>query len=667
MAKETYSTILNKNDAIGVQNLDKMMEVAELIMEPEAFRQHKQILERLERAKNLKQQRYKYYDGMIFDEDYATNENLKNTFLTPKANETEVRINTGTAEKKLDTIKNELLTMNLSQEIRAHDQDDLEIMDLGEDMSSVVDRTNQIEKDDDFWEEFLDELLSQRIVYVRENFVERTYKRGQKKVQMAMKELMSGLQVFPGDWTLPAYKWDDQPYICLYNRVNYEKAKSFLGKYDNFKHVQTSNAKRDIYLSGAFSYNFGELIDGEVEIIIYESLPDDEYQIYANGVPMLPPKTKLPWSYNKYDVRAYIPKSMSRNFLAGRPFTSMAKYMQGFQNETIRMLIRKFQQALEPPLAVSKGGKIYAKTIWDPSAITQGLRKNDFEKLIDHDGVTGSEFNMYKLIEQKTEEFIGTPNISQGLQGSREMSATEVLTMQKQFIKQLGYTVAAWMKAKRDLTEMRVYNILENYTKPQRRKYDELTKEVQNVYRSFTIEGATFGNNRKGKKIVNFTDENLNPEQERELYDYEEEEAKRGNNVRIKFINTKLINKFPIFWYVVVTMKDKEGNALDKVTFTEQLGQSAEIMKITGKPVNPDVVTDEFERKWKAKDWFNVPAPQEQLGAEGGEQVQKDSEKLLGEIDKMGMEGGLGKQVSRGLRKGEESGQRNTMALEANV
>jgi hypothetical protein len=444
------------------------------------------------------------------------------------------------------------------------------------------------------------------------------------------------------------------------------------GKEENFKYVVPNNTTRYEYLGGAFAYRFGELQDGEVEVVTYESLPDDECQIYLNGVPMYEPGHKLENSYPKYSLRAYTSKSMSRNFLGGRPLTSMAKSIQGIANETVRLMIRKFQQVLEPPMATPKSGKIYSSRIFDPGSWAQGMRKADFEKLIDHQGVTQGEFQMYSLIEQKIEEFIGTPNIAQGIQGSREMSATEVLTMQKQFLKQLGGVVAALMRMKRDLTEIRTYTILENYLDPIKRKYDEYAKEVEDVYRSFTIKNSNFPNNRKGKKIIKMFPRDINKEERRALYDYEEEEAKRGNNVRIKFVNVNKLRTIPINWYFNVYSEDKEGITFDKVTFQDQLNQGAAVSKLTGKPLNPDIVTDTFERKWKAKDWFNVQAPQgaPMEGTPEEEKMKGGAQDLLKNIASMEQGGGgdsLGEQVPRGLRGASTSANQNIAAQEAAI
>ena len=74
-------------------------------------------------------------------------------------------------------------------------------------------------------------------------------------------------------------------------------------------------------------------------------------------------------------------------------------------------MIRKFRQAIEPPTGTS-GNQIFSRNIWNPASITQGVNKNTFEKLIDHDGVTNSEFAMYNLISQQTEKFIGVSELN---------------------------------------------------------------------------------------------------------------------------------------------------------------------------------------------------------------------------------------------------------------
>jgi len=106
-------------------------------------------IDRLNKARDQRNQANKYFDGMDFVQDYVTNENAKNTYLRPKMNDGEVRVDVGTAEKKIEAIQNELLTMNLQPEVRAFTTDDQEIMELGNDFTDIIKRTNEIEKDEE--------------------------------------------------------------------------------------------------------------------------------------------------------------------------------------------------------------------------------------------------------------------------------------------------------------------------------------------------------------------------------------------------------------------------------------------------------------------------------------------------------------------------------------
>ncbi len=631
----------------GISYFDNSKDKLSLLFSPETAERVGFWLKRFENAKTQRENPSKFFDGMTYMQDYITNENNKNTFLTPKKNNSEIRINTGTSEKKLDAIKNELLAMDISQEIRAFDENDLELEDLGNCMNDIVKRTRSQENFEDIEEEITTELLSQRGVFVREKFETRITRDGKSKTGMCKTEILSGLKVFPGDLSLPHYRWDDQPYVVYYDRVNYTLAKMFYGDLPNFKYVIPNNTQRSEYLGGVFDYAFFDTEDGEVEIISAEDLPNNEKFLMINGVPMYNDKQPLPYSGNMYMTRFFTNKSMSLNWLYGRPFTAMAKTMQALSNESIRMLMRKFYQSMEPPLAVPKSGKLYSRGIFDPGSIVQGLRANDFESLIKHTGINEADFAMFKLIEQKVEEFIGTPNIAQGIQGSREMSATEVLTIQKQFLKQLGYTIAAKLRINRDLTKLRITNILDNYLDPVGKMVGKDNKPFD-IYRSFTVDNTVFENKRKGRKVIKFLDRNLTEDEREELYRIEEAEKDKGNNVRVVFLNVKKMRDLPKFWYVVSSIQEKEGTALDKITFQEQLNQTAGIMKITGKVPNGDIIAESFERKWKALDWFQTVAP----GQEGeAGNIKQEAEEMLKKLEGGGSpeQGSLGNQVIRGL------------------
>ena len=568
--------------------------------------------DRFEKSKLERRQKFKFFDDLCYDDDYLLNEEAANSYLREKLNDDEVRINTGTTEKKVEAVHNELVSLNLQPEVRAFDLEDLEIKFLGRDLTDLVMRTNEIEKDDDLYSEALFEFLAQRALFLEEIYSERSVldKREKKSIfvkRRCEKRILSGLQVFLGDITIPARLFDRQPYIFTYERVSHEEAKAQFQQYPNFdKYV-----KAGMPMTGdnsTYLYRFAQLKGNEVEILKYQSYPDDEHQIIVNGVPLLEPGIKLPWEHEGYNIKMFVLKPLSRKFAYGRSLVSSAKTLQALDNETIRNMVRKFRQAIEPPTGVLSG-KVYSKDIWMPGALVQGASADDFSKLIDHQGVTESEYRMLALIEEKVEEFVGVSKQFQGLETPGDKTATEAVEQLKRALKMLGLSVAGAIRIKREMTFLRIYNILENYTKPMGKKLNPLTNKVEEVYQKFTRSDAFLSTGKRGRKILQFTDRSLTRPEQESIYDLETRLENEGQPTEIRSINVKLLREIPINWYVAVNQKQKEGSALDKAMFTNQVQQAVQLSQIAGRPLNGDKLIEDFEYLWKTKDLFKMAPP----------------------------------------------------------
>jgi len=601
----------------GVKLNEKQNEKLTQVYSPDQAKQFSFILERIKTARNQREQKWEYFDGSTYTQDYRLNRQAVNTYLRPKKNDDEVRINTGTTEKKIETVQNELLAMNLQPEVMAFDRNDNEIVDLGQDFSDIVKRTNEIEKDDDFYEESVKELLTQRAVFIRENYVKKTIfdkesKTKKTTMEYCEKELLSGLKVFLGDITIPAYKFETQPYLVVVDRVPYRTLEQTWDKNENWKYVKAGKAGIAEF-DGLFDYRVGELSDTECEVAYYYSFPDDEYQVFINSVMMEKSDTGLPYNFPEYNIKMVVLKSMSPDFAYGKPLTASAKTLQGLNNETIRLLVRKFRQALAPPMGV-KSNKVYSKDIWAPGALTQGLKKDMFEKLVDHDGVTAADMTMFKLIEEKTEEFIGSSNLQSGMT-EKGLTATQAVEQLKQGLKMLGLSVSAVMKMKRDMTFLRIYNVLENHTKPVGKRLNDMTSKVEDVHRKFTLRDTDLGRGKMGKKVIEFTNQEITEQDENTIKDFEEEEEKKGKPVRLHFINIQKLEEIEKTWFVTVVEKEQEGSSLEKIMFQDKLQQSVAIQQISGRRIAGDRVVDNFERLWQAPDWFEDEA---QLSLEEG-------------------------------------------------
>lgn len=566
-------------------------------------------IERLNRAKTQRSLPYEEFDDMDFYNDYVQNRRALISYLRKKKNDADVRVNTGITEKRIETVVLEILGMNLQTEFRAFDQNDRELRDLGNEFTDIVRRTNEIEQQDDQMVDIMYELMSQRAVFVQEVLVSR--KSGNSTVKRFEKRLLSGLQVYLGDITLPAYRFNEQPYILIYERMDISKAKSIYGSLPNFQFVKPGNTTSTESGPLEFEYRFGKVKGNEVEVIHYMSAPDNEYNVIINGVLMYEPGTKLPWGWEGYNTTMVVLKPIHGKFAYGKPLTASTKFLQALNNETIRNLVRKFRQAIEPPMGV-KSGRIYSKNIWDPGIVTQGLKADDFEILINHQGVTQSEMNMYSLIEQKTNEFIGGGTLQSQDIGSRA-TAAEILERKRETVKALGMCVLSAMRLVRNCDFLRLYDVLENGTKVTGKKYNNFTKKIENVYQTFSVSDTMLEDGTKGKKMITFADKDLLPEEEFDLYAFEQQLKNSGENMRVRIINKPKMESIRLNWFGSVVNKERDSSELSKAMFTEKLNQAVGIMNATQRPINSDTVIDEYEKTYQVKNMFQKEAPVQQI------------------------------------------------------
>lgn len=641
------------------------------------------IYEKLSKARDERSMPRKEFDMMVFEQDYERNRESAFSYLRPKKNDDDVRVNSGTSEKKIELMHNELMSMNFQPSVRAYDKNNMELVELGADFTDIVRTTNTQENDEDIWDEVITDLLTQRAAFVEECMIpesaEDWYGKGAPGYLRAKKRRLSPLQVYLSDIYSPVSRISDQPYIVVYDRFLYAEAKVMFGQNKNWKYVRPG-VIHDEFVPW-FKYRFSTLRANEVEImtIMSSSDHDDYYQQIVNGVPMHPKGTPMPCRKG-YPIAAATAKQIP-DFAYGKPPIASAKFLQGLQDETLRNLIRKMRQAIEPPLGVNNG-KVYGRDVWSPGATTVGLVRDNFSKLIDHQGVTSSEFQMFQLITQKAEEFIGMSNIGQQMSGS-PMTATQILELQKQSIKMLGKIVLAVTRLKRDATFLRLDSIFEEYMEPISKEIEEHNgkKEVRNRYRSFEVNDPKNKLGQIAKRFIVLGDKLLTDAEIEDVLDYEDYiSAKSGKKIRYSFMNVPAIKAIPILFHVEVTPEQRDSGSLDKILFQDKMAQAIQIMQVTGRHPSADRIVSDFESTWRSKGWFEpAQQPMQQPGqpmaagaapgmpaAMGGQQaaaavpggmlenrVQKDAVALMAQMGSAGVKGAVQ----------SELGQRQSAAL----
>ena len=619
---------LSKNSPIlkNKEELENKSNTPTLIYTPEQQKRHGLFIQMCKDAKEQRDQTYQEFDDMTYEQDYYTNKLAAMTYLRPKINDDEIRIVTGTTEKKLEVLSNEVLSMNLEAEALAYDDADNELKNLGQDMMDIVKRTNDMEKDDDFWQSWLRETITQRASFFEEvdeyrifnyrNPVKMSpdgYKKDlkssskQKIHHKARKVLISGLRVYLGDMQIPARNFQtDQPYIVVYSQRSYTATKQIYGNWSRWEHVKPGTQNDQ---NAPDYYRMNEVRDNMVEEVRIIDPVNNEYYVILNGVGMMEESTPLWYEVlpnRMYTFNMTTIKENDTDSAYGKSPVASAKTLQALKDEIMRNLVKKFRQAIEPALGISSdSGKNISRDVFQEGAVTQGIDKEDvFLINPDNKGITQAEFNMHNLIDKETERFIGVGSLGEGIESNGEQTATEIQQLQTNAIKNLGHIVAAYMRAKRDAPYLRIYNILENFTSPVKKHLNPGTEVIQDVFNKFTNSNAMFSDGKRGKKIIQFTDRPMERVEKEAVFEFERAEEKAGRPTRFRAINLKMLSHINVFWHIVVTQQRREGSALNRIMFKDELDQAVAIGQITGRQINSNKIVDEFEYRWQVKDFF---------------------------------------------------------------
>jgi len=264
---------------------------------------------------------------------------------------------------------------------------------------------------------------------------------------------------------------------------------------------------------------------------------------------------------------------------------------------------------------------MYSRDIFEAGKVSYGVDADALKKLVDHDGVTQGEMNVLQLVKDMQDEIASRGPTQMGQATTEKKSATEIMQMQQQAIQMLGTLVINWTRFLRDATYLRLYNIENNFLKPSGVKYDPISGQLRDVYRSITLKNKMMRNGRSGNSVVQFNDRDLLEEEIGAIEEYQEKVAKRGESIKISNINVKAVKEAGVKWFVVMTSKPKQTDDLHQMMFQDKLNQAAGVANLIQRPLNADRVIDEFEEVWRLKEWFQQTpqvAPTQQPEMAGG-------------------------------------------------
>ena len=568
------------------------------------------LITRLSFARDERNKTREEFDGMSFLNYWYANERWANTYIKPKVNKNEITFQSGILRTKLFAFISSIISLNLKADILTYDENATKLSALGNAMEDIMEKTEELEGDEEKQLLRIYELMKQGTLFVEEvwkveHHLEKTItkefdgkfdsKNWKQEVVSsdgsAVSNIISSRDVYLGD--LRKYVSEDQPYIFTVQSKSYEECKKIYGEWDMWKYVPTT--KREFiggtesrYLDG--SWTLLEHPDGDVEIIRYQDKVHNEFQIIINGIPMLPIGYPLPWGC-RYNIEQQNLEPIRQDFAYGKSFIFKNKNTVALLDEMLRKAALKTYQSFMPPY-LNNSGSIISRDVLTPGKITMGLPKGALTPISDNavQGVTNGEFNMIEQVKRYVDENTASQTFT-GMKEGGSTTATQVIELQRQARIMLGVIILSVSLMEKKIKTMRLYNILQNWFDPVDTVVDETKSAIKDRYRIVSRDRG-IPNKGSGTRYVIPTEEPVSVEKLTEEEDAIEERT--GTPARIIVINPKELKQAKLIWFLTINAREKKSSELNKLMFRQKMTDAIELQL----PLNPEYVKEQFAEVW---------------------------------------------------------------------
>ena len=160
-------------DSARIAELEKQIKIPDYSPDEISYLGRLQTM--LETARNLRDSNHDEFDGMTFTEQWQAEEKAANTYIAPKINPEDTNFQSGIVLDNIIQILSQLINYDLGPEIHAYDDNELEIVSLGQAMEIVNDKLANLEGDDEKKVMRAWEMFKHGYVFVEELWEERWF------------------------------------------------------------------------------------------------------------------------------------------------------------------------------------------------------------------------------------------------------------------------------------------------------------------------------------------------------------------------------------------------------------------------------------------------------------------------------------------------------------
>lgn len=532
------------------------------------------------------------FDNMSYLQWNETNEKADMSFIPPRKNKQDSKITSGITHEKDSTLLAMLTGFNFEGKVHCFYKDK-ELYDVGCILTSWVRKSREDERYDEKRRINYRNLLVQGTAFTREKYVEmevpnkiiidsmidftkldklRWSLNGTKKIVAgAVSYLVDGKKIF-----LENIREQDirlQPGVYTVEYVPRELLGPIFGKNKRWEYVPKEcnggTAIGQLTRGTIYSdWTFAEVDQSKIEVIESFRQFENRYQIYLNGVPMLPagfPLTAIsPSGFVPIAKGDIDPMNL---FAYSKSIPAKTKIDQAVYDMMLKVMLVKSQQAAYIP-SVNNTGKVLSSRIFMPTNMAQGFDASKIQPLIKDPGIQDNDFRLLDFLGKQMDN----KSVNAILEGSGDNADTlgEYMDRTKKAMVKIGNIFDGTINWERQMLQLRLANLLANGVR---------RKERMLAYKDITFKDTFEDDGTSGMRIMKFNGykgatPDLTFEEELKL-------EKDGQNVRIAYMDPKLPKQMLVdpdytFTYEIIPV-DKNNDKLTKAVFVGMITQAMQI------------------------------------------------------------------------------------------
>jgi len=559
-------------------------------------------LNRLFSISQVRELSHPQFDGMGYMKYNETNEMADISYIAPKKNKMDSRIVSGITHEKDTTLVSMMEGFNFEGRVHVFKGTE-ELYDMGNALTNWVRKSREDENYDEKRPINYRNLFAQGTAFTVEKYLERYVpnkvfdqslvdfthleqlnwkEAGYKKVfDGCVSDLVDGKKVFLED----IRQWDirKQPRVYTVEYVPRLILQGIWGGSERWDYVpkkcQGAGVLGYITTGSIYSdWTFGEVDFDKIEVIQVYSQYENRYQIYLNGVPMLPAKFPL----TAVSPSGCVPIAKGdidtmQLFAYSKSVPAKTKVDQAIYDEFQRTLLIKFQQSAFAPRG-NMAEVIVDQNIFMPGRMTAGVHPDDFPALMETPGPSNADFQIMNMIKEQ----IDSKSISSILEGGAGDGAGggtlgAYMDQQKKQMIKMGRYFDAVINWEKQMLHLRTMNLLANCTKPRATyiKEGNVVKDYKDV--ALTEKGSA---GSQAMNVIKFTENNIkSPYQVQDEQNTIKDET--GKDIKLTYIDPNLARDMLTdseytFYYEVLPV-DKNNDKLTQGMFVAMITQAMQI------------------------------------------------------------------------------------------